>query len=282
MDVLAVACLFASAPPLAAAAEYRGALSYSRGLVLTIDAGQVIAFHAGSVAVPCEGLGPSLPRGYLLAPGMSVPVVGGAFRIEGDAVDDYEQIFHWTLAAAVSADGRKVTGKLIAQGRTFWNEPCLGTYDIEAILAPRPVKDPLRRSFEPLRPTALIDPLVRFNFKHGAISELTAGVQTTCPNGSRIRAKIDTADYGLDPIRVSNDGAFRIESDVLDDHGVPVHFVLSGRIKERIASGRIEAYRGQDGGTSMGSSLKGATGACGGVRAPAGSPGAACRPPTLT
>lgn len=237
------------------AADYKGALSYETELTLSVNAGQVTAFRSAAALVPCPGTSPAnVHQEYKLAPGTSVPVFGGSFHIEGENPSLGNPNFHWALDATVSLDGRTVTGKLSVQG-TDDGYACSATYDVVALLAPRDVELPAFRTFEPdgrYRPDSTT---VHFDYKRGVIRRLSAMAGTRCPDGTLTGGHVDTPAWGLDPIPVSREGRFRLEAVVLD-HESPVHFTLRGRIRGRVATGRLDAYRWHDAGRVDGLELE--------------------------
>ena len=232
----------AVAAPAASAQQYKGSTAAWAELTATVADGQLTAFKTKTGRLQsCDGSGANPQE--IVWTGAAVPVVGGKFHLEGDTKDTWDGASHWTADGTISLDGRELTGTIKAGGVNTFGKLCEGTWTFEAIIAPRQVTAPAKRTFTATIGSASYDPGVSFDFKRGVITHLTARVGVACASGSQLGAQLNTTAYGLDPIQVDKGGRFRIAGAVIDDYGVVTRYVLSGRISGRSAVGMVESHR---------------------------------------
>jgi hypothetical protein len=243
--LIAVAfCTRANAQP------YQGATAGWAGLSLAVGGGQLTAFTTSTGRVPCTGTGTGQdvdPVKVAMPVGGAVAVEAGRFHLAGQSTTDHGAAAEWTVDGAMSLDQREVTGTLTIDTTNVSGAACHGTFDLDAIVAPRATTTPRNATFTPAAPTtAGYNPLVSFDYKNGAVTHLSAGLSVLCADTSVLGARLDTTAYRMDPIRPSRDGRFRIQGGVLDDYKVVNHFVITGRIVGRTATGTIDASRELD------------------------------------
>src|SRR5204862_2138733 len=124
----------------------------------------------------------------------------------------------WAVDGAMSLDRREVTGTLTIDTTNTSGAACHGTFDVDAIVAPHAASAPRNPTFTPAAPTrASYNPMVSFDYRDGAITHLSAGLEVVCSDTSVLGARLNTTAYQMDPVRTAKDGRFRIEGGVLDD-----------------------------------------------------------------
>lgn len=233
--------------PAAAAEEYKGKTAQWGELRISLTGGQVTAFETrtgGLQTCAGEPANNSVADPQMLTySGPPVPVVGGRFHLEGTTENGYGDVFRWTADGSVSLDGREITGTATSSGDTFLKPQCVGTWTFDAIIPPRQVDLPVTRTFTGADNNRSFNPSVTFDYSRGVIRHLTAHVGVDCPSGADFAAEANTTAYRMDPVRVDKSGRFRVAGAVLDDYGVVNRFVLTGRIKGRVATGTVSAYR---------------------------------------
>jgi hypothetical protein len=229
------------------AQDYQGTTDSWGPLTASVSGGVLSAFQTKTGRVQsCAGK-PDSGSAYdpqdITYAGEPVAVIGGKFHLEGTTHDDWGDPFHWTIDGLISFDGRELTGTATTAGDTVFEKACTGSWQFDAILAPRSSDLPVQRKFQPAANNRSFNPSVTFDYRHGVITHLTAGTEAQCAGGTVFDAQLNTTAYGLDPVRVDRAGRFRVATAVLDGYGVVQHIVLSGRVKGRTATGTVTAYR---------------------------------------
>lgn len=235
--IAAVAALLLAAPA-AHADDFVGTTAGFGKLTASVSDGTVTAFQTRTGRLQtCSGKadsGSSYDPQELLYAGPAVAIAGGKVHLEGTSQDGYGDVFQWKVDAALSLDHTELTGTATVSGDTMFDKQCVGTWNFDAIIAPRT---------RAIRTHHTFTGIVSFDYSHGVVTHLSGLVSVTCADTSLLGAMADTTAYRQDPIRVSRAGRFWVSGAVLDDYGVVNHYKLSGRIHGTSASGTYSSYR---------------------------------------
>jgi hypothetical protein len=230
--------------PAAVAQSYSGTTAQWAKLTAKVSSGMLTSFATSTGRLQtCAGQPVHDSSGDpvdVRLSGPAVPIVGGAFHLEGATVDDWKDPFTFTVDGKVSRDGREVTGTITAGGDTVFAKACTGTWAFDAVLPPRGGRPQIGHMYT-AKGASFAN--VAFDYRRGVVTHLSARVGVECPGGSVFSAMVDTHAYRLDPIRVSKQGRFHLTAGVLDDYGVVNHYVITGRVKGDKASGHISSWR---------------------------------------